>query len=670
LLFTNLRIPGIITIELCLFCLTSPESMSLTDGLHKVRIVLSRGFSSIYLLGFITIGFSFTPSLHALCPTVCTDPSGFCIVRKGIGINPIPFDDFEDTDNQYGIVTKEPFVPRNAESEAEKIFQENPEDLKSIDAGALLTELQEEGNVYLGLEYGKGPRISLEEAIYLALRDNEGVGFGNASALEANISEGITTAYLNREVQIEQLRVAENSYRPQWDTTFKVDYAQTNRRDKPHSVFVTMPSPGIVTSQKLKTGGVINMEWTNAYTYSRTAGQPSDTNATTGLRLAITQPLLKGAGFIIGTLPLTDAYLTEETNINSLRGTVITVVTQAITTYREYKRAIDQFEIDKRSIEESRQDLEKTKLLVAAGIRAEADIVEGQYSLATREFSFQDSQNTVDQARIAFLRVLNMDTSLNIVPDNIFVLDIDPKDLPTVEELMPIAYLNAPDYLNQLIALRKAELSYIQARNNCLWQLDFNSGITAGASRASLGRSNQNSWDFRDRTVNVGLTLTVPFNSLTSEQGLIDAKVGLRTAKINVQKSEQDLTARVKDTLREIKKNIIQVKLAKLNVMLAKQRLVQKRLEIEAGSSSGFELTSVLDQFITTESQELSAQIALMNSLSTMDALLGTTLDTWNIDINRRTDNVPKLSATLLGKLKVKDELKVQDESKVKDESN
>lgn len=632
--------------------------MSFTDGLNKVYVALIRGSLNVYLFSFIIFGFCFTPALYALCPTVCTNPTDFCNVRKGVGITPVVFDDFEDLDNQYGILTKEAIVPRSPESEAEKIFQENPEKLKDIDAGALLTELQEEGNVYLGINYGKGPRISLEEAIYLALRDNEGVGFGNTS-----INEGIATAYLNRLTQIEDLRVAENEYRPQWDTTFDVNYAQTNRRNGPHSVLVTLPSPGIVTAQKLKTGGVINMSWTNAYTYARTAGQPSNTDATTNLALSLTQPLLKGGGFIIGTLPLTRAYLTEESNILNLKGTVITVVTQTIETYREYKRAIDQFEIDKRSIEESRKDLEKTKLLVAAGIRAEADIVEGQYSLATREFSFQDSQNTVDQARIAFLRVLNMDTSLNIVPDNIFVLDIDPKDLPTIEELMPIAYLNAPDYLNQLIALRNAELSYYQARNNALWQLDFRTGIIAGATRSSLGRSNQNSWDFRDRTVNVGLALTIPFNSLASEQGLISAKVALRIAKINVQKSEEDLTARVKDTLREIKKNIIQVKLAKLNVLLAKQRLVQKRLEIEAGSSSGFELTSVLDQFITTESQELSAEIALMNSLSTMDALLGTTLDTWNIDINRRTDNVPKLSATLLGKLKIKDELKVKDES-------
>lgn len=629
--------------------------MNFTDCLKRTYLSPRKALLSVCLFGLFTIGCAFTSGLHGLCPTACREDSGFCNVNKGIGINPIIpsiVDDFADEDTPFGIVSRRPIVVREAKDEAAEILNENPEDLQKINAGDLLAELQEEGNLYLGLNYGIGPKISLEEAIYLALKDNEGVGFGTTS-----INEGITTAYLQREVQIETLRVAENDFRPQWMTTIGIEFARSNFRDRSHSTLVTLPSPGITTSQKLKTGGAINFAWTNAYSYTKPSGLPKDTVAATAVSLNLVQPLLKGGGFIVGTFPLTQAYLNEETNILNLKSTVITVVTQTIETYRAYKQAIDQFEIDKRAIEEARQDLEKTKLLVEEGIRAEADIVEGQFSLATQEFNFQDSQNTVDAARIAFLRVLNMDTSLNIVPDNIFVLDIDPDDLPTIEELVAIAYLNAPDYLNQLISLRLAELAYYIARNSALWQLDFNAGISAGVTRSGLGRSNQNTWDFRDRIVRTGLQLTIPFNSLASEQGLINAKVGLRTQRINVQKAEQDLTANIKDNLRTIKKNIIQVKLARINLLLAKQRLVQKRIEIEAGQSSSFELTSVLSQYISQETQVLSSEIALMNSLTNMDALLGTTLDTWNIDINRRTDNIPKLSETLLGKLKVNDQI-------------
>lgn len=621
--------------------------MNFLDCSNRAYLGLRSAVLDICRFSLIVVCFSFIPTLCAVCPTVCNEISDFCCVNKGKDIDPIIVDDFMDSETPFGITLKEP-KKKQVEDEAKDIMSEDPAKLKNINTGELLAELQQEGNVYLGKNYGIGPRISLEEAIYLALKDNEGVGFGDTA-----VNQGITTAYLQREVQMETLKVAENDFRPQWDTTLGLQFSDAHFRNSSHVTTVNIPVPSITTFQKLKTGGQIDMSWTNSYAFVKPSGKDSSTTAVTALGLKLTQPLLKGAGFTIGTMPLTRAYLNEESNINTLKSTVITVVTQTILTYRAYKQAIDQFEIDKRSIEEARQDLERTKLLVEAGIRADADIVEGQFSLATREFNFQDSVNTVDQARIAFLRVLNMDTSLNIVPDNIFIVDLNPEDLPTVEELVAIAWLNDPDYLNQLISLRQAELTYILARNGVLWQFDFNAGITAGATRTSLGRSNQNSWDFRDRVLSTGLTLTIPFNRLGPEAALIDAKVNLRVARINVQKAEQDKTSAVKNNLREIKKNIIQIKLARLNVLLAKQRLAQKRLEIEAGIASSFELTSVLDQYITTETQELNAEIALMNSLTNMDALLGTTLDTWNIDINRRTDNLPKLSETLLGKIKV-----------------
>ncbi|OAI51107.1 hypothetical protein AYO37_00065 [Opitutia bacterium SCGC AG-212-L18] len=640
--------------------------MILKDAFYKINSVLKR---TVYLSSLAVI-FSFAGfKLHGMCPTVCKDVSDFCYIDKRMNAKPIIVDAFVEDEGPYGIVAEgvvkgAPPIVLKPEEEVEQILEQNPSELQDINIGEILADLQKEADVYLGEDYGIGPKITLEESIYLALRDNEGVGFG-----DTNINEGITTAYLNREQQMETLKVQENQYLLNFNVTLPLNFARTHFRDRPQQTAVTLPAPGFQATQRLKTGtgAGIGLTWTNSYVFNKPSGRPSDTVASTTLGVSLTQPLLKGAGFFFGTLPLTQAYLNEESNINNLKGIVISVVTETIANYYAYKQAIDQFNIDRRSIEEARQDLEKTKLLVEAGIRARADIVEGEYSLATREFSFQDSQSAVDQARIAFLRVLNMDLSLNIVPADLVVPEIEPKDLPTIGELVAIAYLNSPDYLNQLISLRQAEMAYIVARNDCLWDLSFNAGITSSATRTSLGRSNQNAWDFRDRTVNAGLTLTIPINSLASEAGLIDAKINLRVAKIDLQKREQDMTSNIKNNLRDIKKNIIQLKLAKVNVLLSKQRLVQKRIEIDAGISSSFELTSILDQFIQTETEELNAKINLMNSLASMDALLGTTLDTWNVDINRRTDNLPKLSSTLFGKLNIDTATDDKNKNKSKD---
>lgn len=562
-------------------------------------------------------------------------------------------DDFLDDDGLFGISVPDDTNDRGEQEEVDIIFDENMSEEEALKADTLLRELQAEADVFLVEDYRKGQKVSLEEAIYLSLRDNEGVGFGTASALEANITQGITSAYLARESAKQTLLAFEETWTPTWDSTFTFNWVRQFNRHGPFTDTLTLPAPSITTSQKLKSGGKINLTWTNSYSVTKVSGQESTSSATTQLNFQLIQPLLKGAGFEIGTVPLAQAYLQDEQSVNQLKQVVVDVVTQTIRTYRDYLRAIDAFEIDKRAIYKGRDDLAHTKVLVEAGRRAKADIVERQRYLAQQEFNFQDQRNQVETARINFLRQLNMDTATNLVPQDLYVLDIEPQDLPPIEELLAIAFLNNPTYLNQLIAFRLQELSYMVARNNTLWQLDFNAGISSSATRASLGRSNEKAWDFRDRAVSAGLTLTIPFNQLEARKSaLLNAKIALRNAKIDLRKREQDLTRDIKDSLRTIKKDIIQIKLAKINTMLSKKRVYQKRLEIEAGQSSSFELTGVQDDLISAEKSELDAKVSLMNDIAALDALLGTTLDTWNIDINNRLENIPEMNEIIFGSLK------------------
>lgn len=627
----------------------------------KIFLVLRKKISKncfLILTGFLA--FNALPSqLIALSPIKCIPSKDFQFVMKGVLKEPACMhkapiqDDFEDDEGFFGITVEDKTNNKGEEAEVDVIFDESMSDEEALKADALLRELQAEADIFLVEDFRKGQKISLEEAIYLALRDNEGVGFGTASALEANITKGITSAYLDRARAVQDLLAVEETFTPQWDTTLTANWQRQYSREGPFTEIITVPVPSINTFQKLKSGGQINLSWTNSYSITRVSGHSSTSSAATGLTFNISQPLLQGGGFEIGTIPLTKAYLADEASINQLKQVVLDNVTLTIRLYRAYLRAIDEFEIDKRAIYKGRDDLAHTKALVEAGRRAKADIVERQRYLSQQEFTFQDQRDAVDRARIDFLRQINMDTGTNLVPQDLYVLNIEPQDLPSIEELLAITLLNNPTYLNELINFRNAELDYMLARNNTLWNLTFNAGISSSVTRASLGRSNENAWDFRDRAVNAGLTLVIPFNKLEARKAaLLSAKIALRNAKISLRKREQDLTRDIKDALRSIKKDIIQIKIAKINTMLSKKRVYQKRLEIEGGIASSFELTGVQDDLISAEKDELNAKINLMNDIADLDNLLGTTLDTWNININRRTDNMPKLSDTLLGKIK------------------
>lgn len=642
--------------------------MSFKSFIKKIIFDLKKNSSRICLLLIAVIGINgiMTP-LMALSPTKRIHSEDFTCVRKGF----LPerkicekeeiIDDFLDSEGPFGITGKGQVKKKGIEEEVDEIFTQTMDEEEALKVDTLLRELQKEADVFLAEDFRKGQRISLEEAIYLALRDNEGVGFDTSTALASNISTGITSAFLDREAAKQSLLATlEQTWTPTWNTTIATNFSRAYIRNGPYTTTVSLPSPGISATQLLKTGGKIAFSWENTYSYTQISGRPRDTTASTTLSLQLTQPLLKGGGFEVGTIPLVNAYLGDEASINQLIQIVIDNVTLTITTYRGYLQAIDEFEIDKRAIYKGRDDLAQTKALVEAGRRPRADIVERQRYLAQQEFNFQDQRNTVDQKRIEFLRQINMDTSTNLVPEDLTIIEMEPEDLPKIEELMTIAFLHNANYLNQLISLRQAELTYIQARNNTLWDLSLTAGISstgsknfAGLSLSSLGRSNEKAWDFRDRTVNVGLALTIPFNQVEERKSaLLNAKIALRNSKIALRKREQDLTKDIKNSLRSMKKDIIQIKLAKINTELSKKRVFQKRLEIEGGLSSSFELTGVQDDLISAEKAEVDAKITYMNDIAALDALLGTTLDSWNVNITRRLDNMPRLNDIIFGKVK------------------
>lgn len=514
---------------------------------------------------------------------------------------------------------------------------ENPFDADNkrevLDVSDLLKSLEEEVEQQLNVPL-EGRRITLAECIHFALRDNE----------------AIEKAFLDRENQLMALKVSEDEFRLKGTLSLAaLNYKRTHNRDSPHSTSVGLPAPSITLTQRIKTGGEFTFNWTNSYSYSKDSGQPGANSASSSASLEFKQPLLRGGGFDIATLSLTNAYLQEEANILNLKSVLINTVTSVIKFYRSYYLAIEQYEIDKRALLRARESFRKTKVMFDAGKQAETDVVERRRDLAQKEFDFEDRKDSLEKARLDLLRVMNMDTNLKILPAGITLVELETENLPALEEILGLAYVNDPEYLTQLISYRQAELAYLKAKDDLLWDLNFNAGIQSTAQMSnSLAFSNDRTWDFRDKTLSAGLTLTIPvFNDHTREQGIISSRIAIKNAQIDLRSREEEMIRTFKDTVRTIEKNILQLKLSKITTALTRKRLEQKRIELDAGKVEQFEYTDAQDRLRDAENAEIQTQINYMNSLADLDQQLGTTLDTWGIDIKRRLERMPRLDRTL-----------------------
>jgi outer membrane protein len=460
---------------------------------------------------------------------------------------------------------------------------------------------------------GEVKEMSLADCVFLAVRGNR----------------SIRSAYLDRVVQKFDLKVAEDEFVPNVEVASTIRHSSTGDGDNRSYT----NSGSIITSvtERIPTGADFTFTWTN--TGSRTEDGPNpQKDYNSSWDLGFTQPLLKGFGIKVNTAALETARINEKINILSLKSTISDTITSAITAYRSFVEAQKQLEINRQSLERAKELLDVNKALIAAGRMAPVEIVQTQADVANREFSLTQAENALDAARLALVKVLDIDKYTRIVPVEKMEIKIVRPDLARCKEL---ALLNRRDYLQALLRLKTVELDLIVAENNRLWDLSLDGGYginsrdydrVRGFYRPSTN-ANRSAWD-------LGLTLTIPlYGDLSREQRSLGAEINLEKAKLDLEELTDNIEIEVLDAVRDVEMKLRQVELARLARELSEKKLEIEKEKLKAGRSTNFQLVSFQNDLILVQSGELNAVIAYLNSLTSLDSALGTTLDTWKIEI-------------------------------------
>jgi outer membrane protein len=455
--------------------------------------------------------------------------------------------------------------------------------------------------------------MTLADCVFLAVRSNR----------------SIKSAYLDRVVQKFDLKVAEDEFIPNVDVTSSVKHSSTGDGD--NRLYINSGEMSATVTEKIPTGADFTFTWANIGARTEDGGAHQD--AYTSLwGFTLSQPLLKGAGIEVNTASLETARINEKINILSLKSTISDIITSAITAYRSFVEARKQLEINSQSLERAKELLEVNKALISAGRMAKVDIVQTQSDVANREFGLLQAENTLDAARLALLKVLDIDKYTMVVP----VEKTEIKRVrPDLSRCHALALQNRRDYLQALLNLKTIELDLVVAKNNRLWDLSLEGGYgISGDDDERIGDAFGKSTNANRSAWNVGLILSIPlYGDLTREQTYLGAKINLKKAKISVEELKENIEIEVLDAVRDVEMKLRQVELARQARELSEKKLEIEKEKLKAGRSTNFQLVSFQNDLIVVQSSELNANIAYLNALTSLDNVLGTTLDTWKIEI-------------------------------------
>lgn len=469
-----------------------------------------------------------------------------------------------------------------------------------------------------GEEGEKVLTLTLEEAIGLALRNN--------LVLRGDL--------IARAAQKFDLYVAESKFSP--EVAIDAEVLRNQRRphqDEAGKAYRTSAGwiPNITTLTPIGTN--LSVRWTDIHTRSQSWPKSDGMEKTYGSTptFVVSQPLLRGFGIDVNMASVTIARLSERINVLGLRGRVSALVTSVIGVFRQVLQLQQQVEIARLAVERSRVLLDINRSLIQAGRMAPLDIVQAEAALAQREYDLSLTEGALRRAELSLLSYLNL-------PDKPRLRVAESLDVRSIAVPFPAALETAlnmrPDYLSARLAIESGQQHLLLARDGARWKLNLESTLTTGLDNQggyASAASNSLGMDHSDWTV--ALRLSIPLTDRPQQQAIIHADTALRQNRLTAEAMRDGIDIDVRTVLRDLQARWRQVELSRQTLALAERQVQVEREKLNTGRSTSFQVNQYEADLVTAQTAELGSRIAYLNTIAQLDQVLGTTLETWEIEL-------------------------------------
>ncbi|PCI41745.1 MAG: hypothetical protein COB46_02875 [Rhodospirillaceae bacterium] len=483
------------------------------------------------------------------------------------------------------------------------------------------------------------PEMTLAAVVGLALRNNR----------------TIKTAQVAREAQNFAVTLQESLFDPQLSLTTEGTVTKTRQKtysttgvsqSEVSSLVNTLGSAASLSptaTLKSKYGTSYTLQWNNSFarTVDRTAASSRPT-FTVDPELTIVQPLLKGFNRNVNTANLEISRLNEELGRLSMNNTIAQVITAVVNAYWQVVLNKEQLAIAGLALDRAQQVLDINRALVASGRMAELDMVQAEADVAQKEFSLDVAENVYKKAKTSLMALLALPKFIDFTPTPIG--DIEQVEIP-LGLAFGLAESNRLELTQAQINHALAKIALVVAKDGKKWDLDLTGKIGSNNTRRQIEDAIKGV-PTDSHTMSIGVSLVIPFTSLTPQAEVISAQGALQTAEINLGQVKQTVRIDTQDSVRDANANYRQLQLAQKATVLAEKQLAVERDKLAIGRSSNFQVLSYQDTLRTAQLNEVSARVGYLTSLSNLDLALGTTLETWNVEITdtkaRATDQSPQ----------------------------
>jgi len=523
---------------------------------------------------------------------------------------------------------------------------------------------------YLRTQDTLARRLSLKEAIYIAVRNNP----------------GLTAVQLDPIAAEESVKLANAAFDP--DLTSQLDV--TKSVTPVISPFQVQGSDAFtqklydwnfaVNKVSAYTNGTLGITFDNNRTRSNSTFSAVNPAYTPLLEASLVQPLLRNFGWQFATLNVTLAESAQRTTQWNYGSSLNDFIQRLGNDYWGVVQAQENLRVAESALKFNNDLVRVNRISLQVGTLAPIDLQEAQSAAATAEANVFAAEATVKTARAQLRQDVMLNPAGTFVPE-----DIEPAEAPNpgyvINETEETALERMVEYSPALGGLREAiRTALLQvkfAENQTLPQLNLGAefGVTAvsgsshciqsfrtggppgncsipvpGASPTPngtrlpfggiYGDALNRLLDARFYNYAAVLSFEMPLDNAAAKAGLAQARIAYEQSRMQYREALSQEVVQIESAIANLHAFEKQVEATRNATFYAEQSLHDEQVEFRVGMATTHDLLQYQEELVTAQGNEVQADVGLENARLALWHAQGTLMNIFNIDFQVQNPHV------------------------------
>lgn len=493
---------------------------------------------------------------------------------------------------------------------------------------------------------GTALRLSLKEVTKMALQNNLDIAIQDTN--EEYNQLNIRQQFGNYDPQLTaSLQYTSQKSAPYTTYNFSSDYKNQN----------TTANWDFTFTQPVKTGGTLTAQWNSGRSESNTTSTIFNPRYSSSASVKFTQPLLRNFRIdsIRGNIKI--ANLDIKTSDSKFKQTVTDTISNIQKSYWDLVLQIENFYIQRNSVELARTNYRNNKRRVEVGTLAPIDVTDAEATMAQREVNLLSAEESIVRAENSLRSLISNDRKAEIWQKMIV-----PTDVPDFQEYkidaetaIETAMKYRPELEQSDFDLQKLSVNRKLLENNRRWKFDLNatfggSGLagpqsyrmsdtgellpqTPPALVGGIGNAYETIFTQGYTNWTISFDVTIPLRNRSLDAQIAQNRIDKERKVMTLRQTEQNIQVEVRNALQKLETSHKKVQQTALARQLAKERYDGENKRFEAGLSENYRVLETQNTLAQSEYDELSAKIGYKTAVIDLQKAIYTLIESSDFEV-------------------------------------